>query len=74
MEKTLREIIAKIAEVPSDFASGAHLRDDLNIDSFRAAEIVFEIERVFKTKLPDERFVEAQTFEDVLKLVSSLAA
>ena len=74
MEQTLREIIAKIAEVPVDFPADASLRDDLNIDSFRAAEIVFEIERVFKTKVPDERFVEAHTFAQVLSLVSSLAA
>lgn len=74
MEQQLREIIARIAEVPADFAATASLRDDLNIDSFRAAEIVFEIERVFKTKVPDERFVEAQTFSEVLTLVSSLAA
>lgn len=74
MEQTLRDIIARIAEVPADFAADASLRDDLNVDSFRAAEIVFEIERVFKTKVPDERFVEAETFSQVLALVSSLAA
>lgn len=74
MEQVLREIIARIAEVPADFAADAHLRDDLDVDSFRAAEIVFEIERVLKTKIPDERFVTAQTFDDVLSLLASLAA
>lgn len=74
MEQKLREIIARIAEVQADFPQNAHLRDDLDVDSYRAAEIVFEIERAFKTKIPDERFVEAQTFDAVLMLVSSLAA
>lgn len=74
MEQTLRDIVAKIAELSSDFAPDAHLRDDLNVDSFRAAEIVFEIERVFKTKIPDDRFAQAQTFNDIVSLMSSLAA
>jgi len=74
MEQTLREIIARIAEVPSDFAADAHLRDELDVDSFRAAEIAFEIERVFKTKLPDEDYADAQSFNDILKLLTSIAA
>ncbi len=74
MEQVLRDIIARIAEVRSDFPLDAHLRDDLNVDSFRAAEIVFEIERVLKTKVSDEHFVAAQTFNDVLLLLSAPAA
>lgn len=74
MEQTLREIVARIAEVPHDFPPDAHLRDELNVDSFRAAEMVFEIERVFKTKVPDDRFVEAETFNDILSLLGSIAA
>jgi acyl carrier protein len=74
MEATLREIIARIAEVPADFSADAHLRDELDVDSFRAAEIAFEIERVFKVKMPDEQYVEAQTANDILKLLTSIAA
>ena len=74
MEATLREIIARIAEVPADFAPDAHLRDELDVDSFRAAEIAFEIERVFKIKMPDERYAEARTASDILKLLTALAA
>ena len=74
MEQTLREIVARIAELPDDFAADAHLRDDLNVDSFRAAEIVFEIERVLKTKIPDERFAQVQTFNDIVELVGSVVA
>ncbi|MET0342472.1 MAG: phosphopantetheine-binding protein [Polyangiales bacterium] len=74
MEATLREIIARIAEVPADFDGNAHLRDELDVDSFRAAEIAFEIERVFKIKMPDEQYVAATTANDILKLLTSLAA
>jgi acyl carrier protein len=74
MEQTLREIIARIAEVSSDFSAEAHLRDELDVDSFRSAEIAFEIERVLKTKMPDEAYAEAQTFNDILKLLTAIAA
>lgn len=74
MEEKVREIIARIAEISADFAADAHLRNDLDVDSFRAAEIAFEIERVLKIKLPDERYAAAQTLNQILSLLSSLAA
>jgi len=74
MEKTLREIIARIAETTPDFAGDAHLRDELDVDSFRSAEIAFEIERVFKTKIPDDRYAQAQTMNEILSLLTSVAA
>ncbi len=72
MEKTLRQIIAKIAETSPDFAADADLKDDLDVDSHRAVEIVFEIERTFNVKIPDERFGEMQTLNGTLNLVRSL--
>jgi acyl carrier protein len=72
MEDKLREIVARIGEVPTDFDPGAHLRDELNIDSFRAVEIVFEIERAFKVSVPGQRYGEVETFNDMVKLVASL--
>jgi acyl carrier protein len=72
MEEKLREIVARIAETSSDFEVNSHLRDDLNVDSFHAVEIVFEIERAFEVKVPDNRYGEVQTFSDLLQLVRSL--
>ncbi len=74
MEEKLREIVARIAETNKDFSPDAHLRDDLNVDSFRGVEIVFEIERVFGIIVPGNRYGEVQTFNDMLKLVASLTA
>ena len=42
------------------------------MDSFRAFEIVFEIERTFSIKVPDGRYGEVQTFNDIVKLVQSI--
>jgi acyl carrier protein len=74
MEDKLREIVARIGEISKDFEPNAHLRDDLNIDSFRAVEIVFEIERAFQITVPGARYAEVETFNDMVKLVSALKA
>jgi acyl carrier protein len=74
MEEKIREIVARIAETSKDFSPDAHLRDDLNVDSFRGVEIVFELERAFNIVVPGNRYGEVETFRDMVKLVASLAA
>ena len=72
MEHTLRNIVAKIAETTPEFASDANLRDDLNVDSVRALEIIFEIESAFGILIPEGRYGELRTFNKMLSLVASL--
>jgi acyl carrier protein len=72
MENTLREIVSRIAEIPLDFDGNAHMRDELNIDSFRAFEIVFEVERSFSIKVPENRYRDVQSFNDIVSLVRSI--
>lgn len=72
MEEQLREIVGRIGEISSDFDANANMANDLNIDSFRAVEIVFEIERVFKITIPGARYGQVQTFNDIVKLVTEL--
>ena len=60
--------MSRIAEIPPDFAADAHMRDELNVDSFRAFEIVFEIERTFSIKVPEDAYGEVQTFNDMVTL------
>jgi acyl carrier protein len=74
MERTLREIIAKIVETTPDFAGDADFRDDLDLDSHRAVEMVFEIERVFDVQIPDDRFGEMRTLNGTMHLVQGLKA
>jgi acyl carrier protein len=72
MEKTLREIVATIAETKNDFAASVNLRYDLEVDSVRALELIFEIERTFSIKVPEGRYGEARTFADLVALVAAL--
>ncbi len=72
MEEELRQIIAKIAETNADFSADADLREDLDVDSHRAVELVFEIERVFDIKIPVTRFDELRSLKKAVALVASL--
>lgn len=74
MEQTLRNIVAKIAETSPDFDASADLRDALGVDSVRSLEIVFEIEKVLGVAVPEDRYAEVKTLNDIVKLVSSLKA
>ncbi len=72
MEDTLRQIIAKIAETKTDFAADADLKEELDVDSHRAVELVFEVERTFNIRIPDNRFTEMRTLSGIASLVKSL--
>ncbi len=72
MEQTLREMVAKIAETTQDFAPGANLKEDLNLDSVRLIELFFEIEHGFQVQLPQGGLVGIRTFDDLLAFVKSL--
>ncbi len=71
-ETTLRNIVAMIAETKPDFGGSAHLRDDLRVDSVRAIEIAFEIERAFNVSVPLDRFGTVRTFDDIVRFVEEL--
>ncbi len=74
MEQTVRSIVARIAETNLDFDSNANLRDALGVDSVRSLEIVFELEKVLGVAVPEDRYAEVKTLNDIVKLVSSLKA
>jgi len=72
MEQTLRNIVAKIAEIPPDFDADASLREKLGVDSVRALEIVFEIERTLGVVVPEDGYAKVKCFNNLLALVQSV--
>jgi acyl carrier protein len=72
MEETLRTVVAKIAETTPDFEVDAGLRDDLGMDSVRALELIFEIEKTLAVKVPENRYGRVRTFKDLVALVTDL--
>jgi acyl carrier protein len=72
MEKTLRDIVAKVAEVPADFDAKASFREKLGVDSVRALEIVFEIEKTLGVVVPEDGYAKVKCFDQLLTLVQSI--
>jgi acyl carrier protein len=72
MEKTLRNIVAKVAEVPADFDAKASFREKLGVDSVRALEIVFEIEKTLGVVVPEDGYAKVKCFDNLLTLVQSI--
>ena len=69
LKEELRELIAEIAEkdeIPDDVAF-----KDLGIDSMMAIEIVADVERQYKIKVPEEELVQVTDLDSVVKLVQS---
>lgn len=74
MEDKLREIVARIAETEASFTLDANLRDDLDVDSVCALEILFEIQQDLEIKVPENRLGEVRTFGDLVRVVTSIGA
>jgi acyl carrier protein len=67
LERRAREILARhLKTEPSRLRPEDRLREDLGADSLDLAEIVYEFEDVFDTRIPDERAVDLRTVGDVL--------
>ncbi|WP_341266590.1 acyl carrier protein [Candidatus Phytoplasma fraxini] len=47
------------------------LKEDLNLDSFDAVELVIELEKTFKIKISDEAMQQFKTIKDVVKHIQS---
>jgi len=72
MEEQLKEIVTRLGEVQSDVDLDSPVADDLDIDSFRAAEIIFEIESALEISIPESRYDEIERFRDLIKLVREI--
>jgi acyl carrier protein len=66
------EIVSQVAELPLDFNINANMRDELDIDSFRRAELAFALEAKLGRTLPDEAFAAAETVGDIVAIIKAL--
>jgi acyl carrier protein len=69
LREALRAIVAEIAEI--DEVPDAQAFKDLGIDSMMAIEIVSEIERRYKIKVPEQELEQIVDLDSVVALVSS---
>ena len=73
MEEKIIEILADTSGVPADkIRMETQLVGDLGMSSFDLADIVVRVEEEYEIHIPDERFPELQTVEDVIRLASEV--
>ena len=72
LREKLRAIVAEVAEI--DEVPDATPFRDLGIDSMMAIEIVADVERTFKIKIPEDELAEVTDLDAVVKLVKSKLA
>jgi len=66
----IKQIIGQVAGLdPAKIGDHATLRDELNLDSLSLLEIGVDVDYAFKLGLPDERYREVQSLDDMVELV-----
>lgn len=65
----VRAIIAEIIEVDEDDIKGnSRFREDLEVDSMKALEILVAVEKKYKVKIPEERLRDIRSLNDSVAL------
>ena len=73
VKEKLLEILAENAGKSVEELSGeTRLVGDLGLSSFDLANIVVQIEDAFGLSIPDERFPELETIDDVLRIMEEV--
>jgi acyl carrier protein len=72
LRETLRGIIAEVAEI-DEVPDGASFKE-LGIDSMMAIEIVADVERRYKLKIPEQELSQIKDLDSVVQMVSSKLA
>lgn len=68
----IKEIISTKKYLNKDQISlDKRLKEDLNLDSFSAVEIVIELENFFDLKISDEVMQQFKTIKDVVEYIES---
>jgi acyl carrier protein len=67
----IKQIISQVAGIdPAKIGDHATLRDELNLDSLSLLEIGVDVDYAFKLGLPDERYREVASLDDMVGLVA----
>ena len=69
LREALRGIVAEVAEL--DEVPDSEPFKDLGIDSMMAIEIVAEVERRYKLKIPEQELEQIRDLDSVVSLVAS---
>lgn len=66
----IKKIIANVANIPVEkIPDGASFRSELNLDSLSLLEIGVDVDYEFQLKLPEERFREIDSVDQMAEMV-----
>ena len=71
MLKTLTTILQKEYFIEGEITPDKRLKEDLNIDSLTAADLIMNLEERFGAKVNDDELKNIQTVGDILKIIES---
>ncbi len=66
----IKKLIIECANVTTDFTPDSILKDDLNIDSLYAVEMILELEEKFSINIQIEEMEDLIKVQDVVNLVN----
>ena len=69
LREKLRSIVAEVAEI--DEVPDGKAFKDLGIDSMMAIEIIADVERAYKIKIPESELEQVTDLQSVVRLVQS---
>lgn len=70
LHSEVKELIAEVIEI-DDFNDDSNFVNELGVDSVIALEMVARLEKRYRIRIPEERFAEMITLNDVVRIVSS---
>ena len=72
---TLKQIMSEMFELaPDDIVMSASLRQDLDIDSIDAVDLMVRLREITGTRINPEDFKSARTIQDVVETVHRISA
>lgn len=71
--ETIRKLIADQIDIDEDkITMDSYLREDLDIDSIEALDLILSISEEFEIEVPDEAVEEIKTVSDIVKYIEEL--
>ncbi len=66
----IRDVVVKKFKVqPQNVNVGTRLREDLNVDSLDAVELIMELEDTFNVKISDDEAQKLKTIGDIVNFI-----
>jgi acyl carrier protein len=74
LERTLRDLVQKIGQVPIDGPPEADFASTYGLDSYRMVEIFMAVEQEFGVTIAEDDYLRLRSLKDFIELIGNGAA